>query len=119
MSVNVPSMLLAPLTAENTTLQQQLYQRIKLAILSGQLLAGTRLPATRQLAHELQISRNTVINVWAQLQAEGYLLSDRQGSRVSAMVLPAINSMADGYPVQNSRLAHFKTRAKPVTTSSY
>ncbi|WP_312759729.1 PLP-dependent aminotransferase family protein [Pantoea brenneri] len=82
-------LLLAPLTpAAGTTLQQQLYQRIKQGILQGQLAAGAMLPATRQLAAELQVSRNTVLNVWTQLQAEGYLMSDRQGSRVSLLALP-------------------------------
>ncbi|MGP2482503.1 MocR-like pyridoxine biosynthesis transcription factor PdxR [Pantoea eucalypti] len=86
----IPPLLLAPLrSAAGTTLQQQLYQRIKQGILQGQLAAGTVLPATRQLAHELQVSRNTVLNVWTQLQAEGYLMSDRQGSRISSLALPA------------------------------
>ncbi|WP_350261499.1 PLP-dependent aminotransferase family protein [Pantoea sp. BJ2] len=79
-------LLLAPLeTNGELTLQQQLFQRIKQAILTGKLAAGTRLPATRQLALDLAVSRNTVIAVWAQLQAEGFLLSDRQGSRISNM----------------------------------
>lgn len=86
----ISPLLLAPLEpAAGTTLQQQLYQRIKQGILQGQLAAGTRLPATRQLALELQVSRNTVLNVWTQLQAEGYLMSDRQGSRISSLALPA------------------------------
>lgn len=90
MKPEIPSLLLAPLIpAAGTTLQQQLYQRIKQSILQGQLAAGTMLPATRQLAVELQVSRNTVLNVWTQLQAEGYLMSDRQGSRVSSLALPA------------------------------
>lgn len=95
LSSYISSLLFAPLTAKDVTLQQQLYQRIKQAILSGQLPAGTRLPATRQLANELQVSRNTVINVWTHLQAEGYVLSDRQGSRVSPMVSPHILNSAD------------------------
>lgn len=90
-------LLLAPLTpAAGTTLQQQLYQRIKQGILHGQLAAGATLPATRQLAAELQVSRNTVLNVWTQLQAEGYLMSDRQGSRVSPLALPAVRPDDEG-----------------------
>lgn len=90
MKPEIPPLLLAPLiSAAGTTLQQQLYQRIKQGILQGQLAAGAMLPATRQLAVELQVSRNTVLNVWTQLQAEGYLMSDRQGSRVSSLALPA------------------------------
>ncbi|AMG57408.1 PLP-dependent aminotransferase family protein [Pantoea vagans] len=90
MKPEIPPLLLAPLIpAAGTTLQQQLYQRIKQGILQGQLAAGAMLPATRQLALELQVSRNTVLNVWTQLQAEGYLMSNRQGSRVSSLALPA------------------------------
>jgi len=89
--VELHRLLLAPLEMNGAlTLQQQLFQRIKQAILAGKLAAGTRLPATRQLALDLCVSRNTVIAVWAQLQAEGFLLSDRQGSRISNMAqLPA------------------------------
>lgn len=89
-STSPARLLAAPLALRGgETLQQQLCQRVKRAILAGQLPAGTRLPATRQLAQDLQVSRNTVINAWAQLQAEGYLVSDRRGSRVSPMALPA------------------------------
>ncbi|MDU6080239.1 MAG: winged helix-turn-helix domain-containing protein, partial [Pantoea sp.] len=89
-SISPVQLLSAPLALRGgETLQQQLCQRVKRAILAGQLPAGTRLPATRQLAQDLQVSRNTVINAWTQLQAEGYLISDRQGSRVSPIALPA------------------------------
>ncbi|WP_307744053.1 aminotransferase class I/II-fold pyridoxal phosphate-dependent enzyme [uncultured Pantoea sp.] len=90
MPTEIPPLLLAPLApVAGTTLQQQLYQRIKQGILQGQLAAGAVLPGTRQLASELQVSRNTVLNVWTQLQAEGYLMSDRQGSWVTPLALPA------------------------------
>jgi GntR family transcriptional regulator/MocR family aminotransferase len=52
---------------------RQLYTCIREAILSGQLEGGTRLPPTRELAEQLHISRNTVINAFEQLIAEGYL----------------------------------------------
>lgn len=105
MTSEITALLMAPLTAAaGTTLQQQLYQRIKQAILQGQLAAGSRLPATRQLALELGVSRNTVLNVWTQLQAEGYLTSDRQGSRVSPLALPvrqAEEVTPDSWPLAN------------------
>lgn len=56
-------------------LYRQLYEKLRDAILSGQLTAGTRLPSTRALADEWKISRNTVINAFSQLTAEGYLES--------------------------------------------
>jgi GntR family transcriptional regulator/MocR family aminotransferase len=52
---------------------RQLYEGLRNAILEGRLSAGARLPATRRLAEELGVSRNTVVNAYEQLLAEGYL----------------------------------------------
>ena len=49
------------------------------AVRSGRLLPGTRLPASRALATDLGIARNTVADCYAQLVAEGWLTA-RQGS---------------------------------------
>lgn len=57
----------------------RLYGQIRDSILSGQLRAGARLPASRTLAEELGVSRNTVLAAFEQLQAEGYLVG-RQGA---------------------------------------
>ncbi len=56
-----------------TPLHRQLYNQLREAILSGRLNAGTRLPSTRELADELSLARNTVLNAFDQLYAEGYL----------------------------------------------
>lgn len=60
-------------TTAQMPLYNQLYAGLRDAILSGQLAPGMRLPATRALASALQISRNTVVNAFDQLFAEGYL----------------------------------------------
>jgi GntR family transcriptional regulator/MocR family aminotransferase len=60
-------------------LYRQLETKIRQIILNGQLAAGSRMPATRQLATDLGISRLTVKNVYEQLTAEGFLRA-RQGS---------------------------------------
>ncbi|KCV50581.1 PLP-dependent aminotransferase family protein [Bordetella bronchiseptica] len=60
-------------------MNQRLYRAIREAILDGAIAADTRLPATRDLAAELGIARNTVVHVYSQLQAEGYTHS-RQGN---------------------------------------
>lgn len=57
----------------------QLIRALKSAILEARLVAGARLPATRTLARELGMSRNTVLAAYEQLQAEGFLLG-RVGS---------------------------------------
>ena len=63
----------------STPLHRQLYEALRQHILSGQLKAATKLPPTRSLAHDLGVSRNTIINAFDQLIAEGYL-EGRAGS---------------------------------------
>ncbi|MEV6181307.1 PLP-dependent aminotransferase family protein [Streptomyces sp. NPDC052015] len=62
------------------------------AVRNGRLAPGTRLPATRRLAVEVGVSRNTVKAAYDQLVAEGYLTA-RQGSgtRVASLPSPAAN----------------------------
>lgn len=57
----------------------QLIRALKAAILESRLAPGSRVPASRHLASELGISRNTVLAAYDQLQAEGFLLA-RVGS---------------------------------------
>ncbi len=52
---------------------RQLIRHIRTQIESGGLSAGTRLPASRDLAHQLEISRISVVNAYAELRAEGFL----------------------------------------------
>jgi len=63
--------------------QRALALALRQAIHQGQLLAGARLPASRALAADLGIARNTVLYAYEQLVAEGYLVADRQGTRVA------------------------------------
>jgi len=56
-----------------------LYKQIKIylqqGILSGSLVADTRLPASRQLAQDLGVNRITVENAYAELESEGLVFS--------------------------------------------
>ena len=54
-------------------LLNQLAEALRTSILQGQLRPGGRLPSTRLLATEFGVSRNTVMNAYAQLLNEGYL----------------------------------------------
>jgi GntR family transcriptional regulator/MocR family aminotransferase len=54
-------------------LYRQLYDALKAAILGGVLAPGAQLPPTRDFCAQLAISRQTVLNAYAQLTAEGYL----------------------------------------------
>lgn len=52
---------------------RQLIRHIRMQIESGTLPAGARLPASRDLARQLNISRISVVNAYAELRAQGYL----------------------------------------------
>ncbi|TWD47704.1 PLP-dependent aminotransferase family protein [Pseudomonas sp. SJZ131] len=54
-------------------LSRQLYQALRARVLDGRLASGTRLPATRDLAAALSISRNSVVRAYDQLYAEGFI----------------------------------------------
>ncbi|MGI3183937.1 PLP-dependent aminotransferase family protein [Nioella aestuarii] len=60
-------------------LHLQLTEALRHLILSGQALPGARLPASRQLAKDLSVSRQTALTALDQLVAEGYL-DTRQGA---------------------------------------
>jgi GntR family transcriptional regulator/MocR family aminotransferase len=62
------------------TLQRQVYIQIRDQILSGRLFPGAELPASRVLAKEYRISRNTVLQAYEWLLSEGYL-ETHPGSR--------------------------------------
>ena len=55
------------------SLHRQLYEGLREGILAGRFPAGARLPSTRGLAAELEVSRNTVTSAFSQLLVEGYL----------------------------------------------
>jgi GntR family transcriptional regulator/MocR family aminotransferase len=59
--------------ADHQPIHRQIYEYLRVRILQGQIRPGMRLPATRALATELGVSRNTVMNAYRQLMDEGYL----------------------------------------------
>ncbi len=65
----------------------QVEQQLRDAIRSGRLRGGSRLPASRALASDLGVSRGVIVEAYAQLAAEGYLVSGpRSGTRVSERI---------------------------------
>ena len=58
-----------------TPMYEQIYNYIKLEIKNGHLPDKTKLPSARNLASNLQVSRNTVDMAYAQLVSEGYIES--------------------------------------------
>src|ERR1700730_16041340 len=106
--------------ATRRPLRAQLEDGLREAVRSGRLAAHARLPATRALAADLGVSRRLVVDAYAQLLAEGYLVARRgagtyvaeaAGATSVSAAEPAISSLSydffPGYP----DLASFPRRA--------
>ncbi len=75
----------------------QLTRALKQAILDGRCPPASRLPATRVLARELGLSRNTVLAAYEQLAAEGFL-EGRVGSGCYVAAFAAARPAAASVP---------------------
>ncbi|MEZ5064193.1 MAG: PLP-dependent aminotransferase family protein [bacterium] len=52
---------------------ERIYSALRRAILAGELSPGARVPASRRLAADLGVARNTVVGAYERLIAEGFL----------------------------------------------
>jgi DNA-binding transcriptional MocR family regulator len=66
---------------------QALADRIRLLVLDGRIATGTRLPAERELAAQLGVSRTTVTASYGELRESGYLQSLRGSGSVAQLPL--------------------------------
>jgi GntR family transcriptional regulator/MocR family aminotransferase len=84
---------------------------LRAAVTEGRLAPGTRLPATRTVAADLGLARNTVAQVYEQLAAEGWLTS-RVGAGTWVAGPPSARAAADGAaPAPSARSAPGDLRA--------
>ena len=76
-----------------------LADRIRLLILDGRVSTDTRLPAERELAAQLQVSRTTVSAAYAELRDAGFLASIRGSGSVARLPfrVPAAVESQPGY----------------------
>ncbi|TWP45626.1 PLP-dependent aminotransferase family protein [Lentzea tibetensis] len=87
----------------------QIQDQLRAAIRDQRLGAGERLPSTRRLAERLGVSRGTVVDVYEQLLAEGYVESAvGSGTRVATLpvggpVRQATGVAAPSYSASPSR----------------
>lgn len=76
-----------------STLQNQVFEQIRLMIVKGQLKAGDPLPGTRELSMQMGISRNTALLAYERLISEGYIYTKPQvGTFVSEMLYEKVVS---------------------------
>jgi GntR family transcriptional regulator / MocR family aminotransferase len=74
-----PELLIELRRERGRPLRAQLEDGLRDAVRSGRLMAGAPLPSSRALARDLGVSRRMVVEAFAQLSAEGYLVT-RQGA---------------------------------------
>ncbi len=76
-------------------LYQQIYQRLRDAIVAGALREGDLLPTTRSVASGLEVARCTVERAYSQLAVEGYVDAvARSGHRVRRLQTAFLQSAA-------------------------
>ncbi len=114
-----PATLPFPVSLDNESkdpLYKQLSDHIRNGILNGKLKPGDFLPATRNLADELGISRFTVVESYRMLTSQGYLEAGRgAGSRVSRE-LPQTPQAPQATPQTSKKN---KQAVAPTKLSSY
>ena len=77
-----------PLRDAETPAYRRLYEALRSEILDGRLGPGARLPATRDLARQYQLSRGTIVNAFELLKSEGYLEGSIGSGTYVSKVLP-------------------------------
>src|SRR3954470_14456090 len=75
----------------------QIEDQLRGAIRSGALTPGAPVPSTRDLARQLGVSRGLVVDAYAQLGAEGYLVV-RQGARPRVAAVPGAGAARAAEP---------------------
>src|ERR1700760_1369333 len=96
------------------TLNRQLYNGLRGAILNGALAPGRRLPSSRELARQLKLSRNTVSGVIDQLAMEGYLQVAQGRRPMVAAARPALQrgQTSASNSSRATRLSHWAKRVQ-------
>ena len=116
--------LLVVLDRDAGSLGTQIQDQLREAIRDRRLGAGERLPSTRRLAELLGVARGTVVDVYEQLFAEGYVESAvGSGTRVAAVPSNGLAKPVAGIvvaPSPSSRLVDFEygipdLRSVPLT----
>ncbi len=82
---------------DHASLSTEIYRQLRQAILDGRLRPGDRLPATRELARRLGVSRTTATAAYDRLSAAGFVTTRvGAGTFVTGTAAPAPNAPGAG-----------------------
>jgi GntR family transcriptional regulator/MocR family aminotransferase len=96
---------------------------LRVEILSGRISPGAKLPSSRELARQYQLSRGTILAALDELQAEGYLEARRGSGTYVSRILPEhllqsqeVSEQDANTAVQKRQhLSAFATRVRPYS----
>ena len=96
---------------------------LRAEILNGRILPGSKLPASRELSRQYQLSRGTILAALDELQAEGYLEGRRGSGTYVSRILPEhllpsqqdADSEAFSGTQAGPHLSAYATRVRPFT----
>src|SRR5262245_7733642 len=94
-------------------LYRQIYDGYRMAVLSGRLRPGQRLPSTRALAAELEISRLPALSAFEQLLHEGYIEGKVGAGTYVAQAIPDDLTRAADTPDAHARAPRKSRRLTP------
>ena len=100
------------------TLGSQIEDQLRAAIRDGALRPSARVPSTRDLAHQLGVSRRVVVDAYAQLAAEGYLTL-RQGAQPRVSAAAVGGRVAPAAPARPQARARFDFRPSTPDVSAF
>lgn len=66
---------------ENLPIYMQIMEKIRAAVVSGELAAGQKVASVRELAEEFGVNPNTMQRALSELEREGLLISERTSGR--------------------------------------
>lgn len=93
---------------------QALADRIRLLVLDGRVPIDTRLPAERDLAGRLELSRTTVTAAYRELRDAGFVDSIRGSGSVTRLPGPVL---VQGAPIGGDGMLDFTKAALPAATA--
>ena len=89
--------------APGETLRAGLERTLREAIREGALRAGVRLPSSRRLAAHAGVSRGVASDVYAQLEAQGFIqMQPRRAPLVAAVAMPGVRPPRSAEPAARS-----------------
>jgi len=84
----LPSLKIPGAVAGKSPIFVQIAELLSAEIRRGRLRAGDRLPGTRPLAQQLGVGRNTVVAAYAELAAEGWIVTRAAGGSYVSSEVP-------------------------------